>query len=211
MSELRFETVMGAAVHEVKNMLGELSLNLSGYYREHPDPVVGKMHALSQLMQNRLIQILILQKAGNKALSVDAEACNPGEFLEEAAAEIGLVLPAGITLEVHNEAENVPFWFMDRYLVSQVLMNAVHNAGKFARSRIVLGCREEDGGLVFFVHDDGAGYPDLPGFHPELASADDLRGTGLGLLFNEHIAAAHRGQVSRRNAEGAEFALWLAK
>ncbi|MBS4097986.1 MAG: HAMP domain-containing histidine kinase [Sulfuricella sp.] len=211
MSELRFETVMATAVHEVKNMLGELSLNLSSYYREHPDEAVGKMHALSQVMQNRLIQILILQKGGSQNLSVDSQACNPGEFLDEAASEIQLLLPSGISLVVRNEAENVPFWFMDRYLVSQVLMNAVHNAGKFARSQIVLGCREEDGGLVFVARDDGPGYPDLPGYRPELASPDDKRGTGLGLLFSDHIAAAHGGQVRRRNADGAEFALWLPK
>lgn len=211
MSELSFETVMAAAVHEVKNMLGELSLNLASYYREHPDEAVGKMHALSQVMQNRLIQILILQKAGHQTLSADAQACHPGEFLEEAAAEIELMLPSGISLEVRNEAENVPFWFMDRYLVSQVLMNAIHNAGKFARNRIVLGCREEEGGLVFFVRDDGPGYPDLPGYRAELTVEDVPPGTGLGLLFNEHIAAAHGGRVSRRNTEGAEFALWLPK
>lgn len=211
MPELRFETVMAVAVHEVKNMLGELSLNLASYYRAHPDEPVGKMYALAQVMQNRLIQILILQKAGSQSLSVDAQACNPGEFLDEASAEIRLALPAGIILDVSNEAGNVPFWFMDRYLVSQVLVNAVHNAGKFAHSRIEMGCREEADGLVFFVHDDGPGYADLAGFRAELESPAEQRGTGLGLLFCEHIALAHGGRVARRNVEGAEFALWLPK
>lgn len=211
MAELRFETVMATAVHEVKNMLGELSLNLETYYHEHPDEQVGRMHMLSQIMQQRLVQILILQKAGQKALSIDSAACDPGEFLDEVAAEFRLLLPAGMALELDNQAENVPFWFMDRYLVSQVLMNALHNAMRYATQRVVLGCREETGGLAFFVADDGPGFPDLPGWRGDLEAGRGGQGTGLGLLFNEHIAVAHGGKTLRRNQGGAEFVLWLPK
>jgi signal transduction histidine kinase len=208
-TELDFDTVLATAVHEVKNLMGELSLNLEDYHQRHGDPDTEKMLALARVLQNRLVQILILQKAGHQHLTVNAEAENPAEFLEEVAAEARLMLPGRLAIELCNEAEQVPFWFIDRYLVSQVLMNAIHNAGKFARSRIVLGCREEGDGLGFAVADDGPGYPDLPGYRAETACRDTPRGTGLGLLFNERIAAAHGGWVARANADGARFTLWL--
>lgn len=211
MAELDFDTVLATAVHEVKNLMGELSLNLEDYHRRHLGPETEKMLALARVLQNRLVQILILQKAGHQHLTVNADAENPAEFLDEVASEARLMLPAAIAIELQNEAEQVPFWFIDRYLVSQVLMNAIHNAGKFSRSRIVLGCRERDGGLEFSVSDDGPGYPDLPGYRAALAVENAPRGTGLGLLFNERIAQAHGGQVSRSNADGARFTLWLPK
>lgn len=211
MSDLDAKTVLAAAVHEVKNLVGELSLNLENYYRRHPDAETEKMQALAKVLQNRLVQILILQKADQDILTINTDVQNPGEFLDEVAADAQLMIPANVTLECSNQAEDVPFWFIDRYLVSQVLMNAIHNALKFTRSKITLVCREEEGGLNFTVEDDGPGYPDLPGYRAELKGGESRSGTGLGLLFNERIAAAHGGRVSRANADGARFTLWLPK
>lgn len=216
MTDIDTDTVLATAVHEVKNMMGELSLNLDEYHRKHPDAEMAKMHALSRKLQDRLIQILILQSEGGDHLSINAEAINPEELLEEVAADARLILPEGMAFELDSRAGDVPFWFIDRYLVSQVLMNALHNAFKFANSRVVLGCREEAGGLLFTVHDDGAGYPDQAGFRPdalpqELKDGASKKGTGLGLRFNGRIAAAHGGKISRSNDAGAWFALWLPR
>lgn len=210
------DTILAAAVHEVKNMMGELSLNLDEYHRRHPDAEMAKMHALSRKLQDRLIQILILQNEGGDHLEVNADAINPEELLDEVAADARLILPEGMAFEVDNRAGGVPFWFIDRYLVSQVLMNALHNAFKFANSRVVLGCREEADGLLFTIQDDGAGYSDQPGFQQdalpqELKDGGSRRGTGLGLRFNECIAAAHGGKITRSNDAGACFALWLPR
>jgi len=213
MTDIDTDTVLATAVHEVKNMMGELSLNLDEYHRRHPDAEVAKMRALSRILQDRLIQILILQNQGGGRLKINAEAINPDELLSEVAADARLMLPEGITFELDSVVSDVPFWFVDRYLVSQVLMNALHNAFKFAKSRVVLGCREEAGGLLFTVKDDGAGYSDQPGFRPDALPREwELKkGTGLGLRFNGRIAAAHSGKISCSNDAGACFTLWLPK
>lgn len=216
MTDIDTDTVLATAVHEVKNMMGELSLNLGEYHRRHPDPEVARMHALSRILQDRLVQILILQSEGGDQLRVNAEAIHPEELLEEVTADARLMLPAGMVFDLDSGVSDVPFWFIDRYLVSQVLMNALHNAFKFANSRVVLGCREAADGLLFTIQDDGAGYPDQPGFRPEalpqeLKNEESRKGTGLGLRFNERIAAAHGGRISCSNNTGACFALWLPK
>jgi len=216
MTDIDTDTVLATAVHEVKNMVGELSLSLDEYYRRHPDAEVAGMRALSRILQDRLVQILILQNEGGDHLTVNAEAIHPEDLLEEVAADARLMLPAGMAFELDSGVSEVPFWFIDRYLVSQVLMNALHNAFKFANSRVVLGCREQAGSLLFTIQDDGAGYPDQPGFRPEalpqeLNGRESRKGTGLGLRFNERIAAAHGGRISCSNNTGACFALWLPK
>lgn len=216
MTDIDTATVLATAVHEMKNMMGELSLSLDEYHRRHPDAEVAKMHALSRKLQDRLVQILILQNESGDRLRVNADAIHPEELLEEVAADARLMLPEGMALELDSRVGDVPFWFIDRYLISQVLMNALHNAFKFANSRVVLGCREEAGGLLFTVRDDGAGYPDQTGFRPEalpqeMKDGESKKGTGLGLRFNERIAAAHGGKISCTNDSGACFALWLPK
>lgn len=213
MTDIDTATVLATAVHEVKNMMGELSLNLDEYHRRHPDAEMARMRALSRKLQDRLIQILILQNEGGNNLRVNAEAINPEELLDEVAADARLMLPEGMIFELDSVVSDVPFWFVDRYLVSQVLMNALHNAFKFAKSRVILGCHEETGGLLFTIKDDGAGYPDQPGFRPDALPQEweSKKGTGLGLRFNERIAAAHGGKISLSNDAGACFSLWLPK
>lgn len=213
MTELDADTVLATAVHEVKNMMGELSLKLDAYYLQHPDAEMASMRSLSRVLQDRLVQILILQNDGGGQLTVNAEAVNPEELLDQVVADARLMLPKDVEFELHSEVSEVPFWFIDRYLISQVLMNALHNAFKFANSHVVLGCREEAGGLLFVVQDDGAGYPDLQGFRPDaLPQSGSLKnGTGLGLRFNECIAAAHGGSLSRSNDGGACFVLHLPR
>lgn len=207
---LDMDTMLATAVHEMKNMMGELSLNLDEYYHQHPDAEIARMRALSRVLQDRLLQILILQNGGDR-VEVNAEAINPQEFLGEVAVDAGLMLPRNMTFELKSEVSEVPFWFIDRYLISQVLMNALHNAFKFAKSRVVLICREEADGLLFAVQDDGAGYPDLPGFRPDAQPDEAKKGTGFGLRFNERIVSALGGKMSRSNDGGACFALWLPK
>ena len=204
------DTMLATAVHEMKNMMGELSLNIDEYYHRHPDAEIARMRALSRVLQDRLLQILILQAGGDR-LEVNAEAVNPQELLDEVAVDARLMLPRNMTFELNSEAGGVPFWFIDRYLLSQVLMNALHNAFKFASSRVVLICREEADGLLFAVQDDGAGYPDLPGFRAEARTDEAKKGTGFGLRFNERIVSALGGKMSRSNDGGACFTLWLPK
>ncbi|MFY9327424.1 MAG: ATP-binding protein [Georgfuchsia sp.] len=102
-------------------------------------------------------------------------------------------------------------WPLSRELVEETLINALQNAGRFARSLIRLSACERDGMLVFEVNDDG------PGF-------DDKTSTGhsVGLYIAERIAQLHnylshdgttrRGRLVLANGGelgGAQFLLEL--
>lgn len=109
----------------------------------------------------------------------------------------------GIALDV--DCQVVDEWPLDRDLLTDMLNNAVQNAGRFARKSVALSARTEDGGLLFRIDDDGPGFATLP---PQ---------TSIGLLVAERLAQLHCrhercGSLRLSNDSplgGARFELWL--
>jgi signal transduction histidine kinase len=104
----------------------------------------------------------------------------------------------------------------DRQLLGIALENLVGNAWKFTgkvpEARLSVGREGGDGGEVFFVRDNGAGfdmaYADKL-FAPfqRLHRASEFDGTGVGLATVRRIVARHGGRIWARGAigEGATF------
>src|SRR5690606_25480424 len=90
---------------------------------------------------------------------------------------------AGLTLDIACAAE-LPPWPMDRELMLDVLSNAVHNASRYARTRVRLRAGQDAEGLHLMVEDDG------PGF--DTTDAEEMTRRGLGLYVARAIARAHR-------------------
>jgi two-component system sensor histidine kinase/response regulator len=106
-------------------------------------------------------------------------------------------------------------------LLQQVFMNLLSNALKFTRKRevahIVIGCRQADGEVIYFVRDDGVGfdmrYADkLFGVFQRLHRAEDYDGTGVGLALVQRIVHRHGGRIWAEAAlgHGATFSFTLA-
>jgi PAS domain S-box-containing protein len=100
----------------------------------------------------------------------------------------------------------------DRPLIRTVLQNLLENAWKFTGRRdeasIEFGTMPtEDGGVCYYVRDDGAGFdPDYAGnlFSPfqRLHSAREFPGTGIGLASVQRIVERHGGRVWAEGAVG---------
>lgn len=201
--------------HELKNQLGHLALALDEVAISQP----ASAEALRgprincRAIVDRLVQILTLYKEDCGGLLLNIEARNPAEFVEDLVADCrGL---AGARLQIAARHEQAPpFWFFDHYLVQLALLNALHNALKYARTRIEIGAEALDGGLLLSVRDDSDGYPEHILANQGMAPGKSATGTGLGLFFAQSIARAHEnqgrvGEMRLENRDGARFNLWL--
>jgi len=202
------DALVATVVHDLKNGLsaltscaGDIAGRSLGSALE-ADTL--RLHAATLALSQRLVAFLTLYRSGDAGLSAQLRDNNPEDFLREVVA--GLVLPPeAVAVRTAACADAPPFWFFDDYLTRLALEAAVHNALRFARSEVVLGCTMRDGFLVFSVADDGPG----PGAEAEPS-------TGLGTALCQAIAGAHTnggraGKVAlgKRPEGGALFELWL--
>ncbi|HYC01194.1 MAG TPA: PAS domain S-box protein [Candidatus Limnocylindrales bacterium] len=89
---------------------------------------------------------------------------------------------------------------MLRIVVENLLGNAWKYTGKHPSARIEFGVTEQDGELVYFVRDDGAGFDmEYVGklFRPfqRLHLVSEFEGTGIGLATVQRIVQRHGGRV----------------
>lgn len=207
--------VLAANLHETKNLMAQLMLRLDAMTGN--DPAVREARFLCQQINDRMVQMLLLSELQQDQFRPQAEAHNPADFLLELRENARAW--AGDRLQIEMLDDGAPdYWYFDRTLTEMALMNALHNAFRHARSRIVLSTGLRDGGLFFSVCDDGEGFSpailQAGGAHVAGISRD---GTGLGLYFARMIAQAHvnqgrTGRLELRNADnpsGGCFALLL--
>ena len=134
-----------------------------------------------------------------------------GGVIEEAFSVVGPSLQAGIRVEIPDAREL--HWWLDRALVTQVLLNLLRNAGEAMGDRGVLrvGIEADERLLRIVVEDTG------PGIEPERAATifdpfftTKERGTGLGLAVARAAVLAHGGDLTLEpSAQGARFVVSL--
>lgn len=111
---------------------------------------------------------------------------------------------------------NLPPAFGDQNLIRQVVANLLSNAIKYTRARsearIKVGCKAENGALIYFIRDNGVGFDDkhydklFRAFH-RLHTDTRFEGTGIGLAIVQRIIHRHGGEVWAEGVpdQGATF------
>jgi len=203
--------VLAAAVaHDVKNRLVILGEELSRLAAMSLPPEaqahVATANLQAMMLTSKLVEWLTVQRASEGAgLRALPHEEVPELFLEEVVSQ-ALSLAAG-RFQIAKDVGDVPgFWFYDPQLVRLAIDSALHNALRFAKSRITLGVHMDAGQLCFFVQDDGPGVSHEPG----------AASTGLGMKLCNEVAQAHKnrgvhGQCTLRDHHrgGAIFELYL--
>lgn len=218
-----FADVLAYAVHDIKNSLGMLLSIMEELTADPGTGLAGNPKAVALQLQaqranNDLIQLLTLYKLGNERLTPHIAEHNLEDFLEDILAEHRMLVQAR---GIHIDAICDPYLtgYFDEDLVRGVLNNAIGNAQRYTRDRLLLSARMEEGYLVLRVADNGLGFPQVMLEKPVLDGDEGFTQgrTQLGLYFSEQIARLHHNQgregfirlENHWNLEGGCFAIWL--
>lgn len=201
---MEFAELAALTIHDVKNRLAILA----GRAEASGDGEI--LHDALEAAAT-LTRLLVYYKAEKGSLGADIDAHAPADLLRELAAEIARQTP--LTVKIDLDAAPT-LWFYDAALIRMVLLNAIYNALRHARTTITLAAAQHDNRLVFSVRDDGPGYPPTLLDQPSRMGALSGEGTGLGLYLANQVAALHhnqgqRGHIELKNAGGAVFCLHL--
>jgi|GEM_PF-1072647 PAS domain S-box-containing protein len=107
----------------------------------------------------------------------------------------------------------------DPGLIEVVLSNLLGNAWKFTgkteHPRIEFGTQEQDGKIIYYVRDNGAGFDqqhDGKMFWPfhRLHSESAFEGTGIGLAIVDRVISRHGGKIWAEGAEGKGATIYFS-
>ena len=195
--------VLASGIHDAKNQLFIAESQIAAREAELQIDLSEARYAI-ETAADRLSRTLAAYRLLRDDARLAVVPANIADLCEEIALEQGKHLSAaGILLSV--DCQVFDEWPLDRELVTDMLNNAVQNAGRFARSQIRLSAQAEPGGLTLRVEDDGPGYGSLP---PK---------NGIGLMVGKrlaelHVRQNHHGTLQLRNGSalgGAIFELHL--
>lgn len=176
----RLLDVLASGVHDAKNELFFAESQIAAAEARHGIDLSEARYAIEGAA-GRLSRTL----RAYHLLSKDARLAVVPTVVDDLCNEIALdqkkhLKHADISLEVQCSVRDE--WALDRDLITDMLNNAVQNAGRHARSKVRLSAWNDEATLYFRVEDDGPGFAESP--------AGIERGTGL--IVAERIASLHQ-------------------
>jgi len=203
--KLDFSAIIASSVHDMKNSIQLLLGTLSEVIDECPAEAkshakILRAEAEGRRINDQLIQLLTLYKAGDTGQSLRLSEHSVNEFLEELHIENHELLSLrDIDLTITCDEELA--WFFDRELLKGVVNNLITNAQQHARNKIQLNAAICDKKLLISVDDNGPGYPremlkryGTPYNTQPGENSNESGSTGLGLFFSATIAHLHKNR-----------------
>ena len=204
-----------ALAHEVRNPLGAISLFVSmlkGDLADRPqsldlvEEIEKSISSLNQVVSN------VLHFAKNNKLHLSP--INLHSVVQEVGQHFSSLY--GATAKLSVSLEGNPFIIADPQALRQCLYNLITNSlqvtGFSGSVSISVSDADSEGPVTLVVRDSGQGIPEeifQRLFEPFASGRRE--GTGLGLSIVKRIVVAHGGEISARNAPGAEFTVVLPR
>ncbi|MEN9377006.1 MAG: hypothetical protein RL710_2163 [Pseudomonadota bacterium] len=200
--DISFTDFIASSIHDMKN---SLNVQVSGLekiaiqMRQQGDTVafqsLGLMIYQANRMNANLIQLLSLYKLGKSIYPVDIDQYSVSNLIEEVVLQNRSILDfKGITISVDCEANC--YWYLDRDLVTGILINALNNAYNYTHDQILVSAKINAGYLELRVEDNGKGYPAYMLQDDNVAANKGISfssgSTGLGFYFSSLVARLHK-------------------
>ncbi|MFT6520177.1 MAG: K+-sensing histidine kinase KdpD [Candidatus Azotimanducaceae bacterium] len=193
-------TLLASAIHDAKNQLHQILADATTLAQMN-DPVVqviaARLEHRSQALDRRLVALLGIYRLGREGLVSIAEH-HVSDLLNSVAVDW-----AGAVVVCDEDLVG----YFDAALLRTVVSDALDNAQRFGRGRLLLTAHRVDKSLVISIEDDGPGFRSDGLVGEELtddqlsdgelaeskASSDEVMAqTGLGLYLAAEVAKAHQ-------------------
>ncbi len=207
---MNISTFVAAAAHDMKNSVSVIAAYLEDALAQlaESDLAQPSQAAMStyqalyetQRVNGNLVQLMAIFKLQEGMYPFQPIEVMLDEFADEVLDRVRqLAKLKGLEVLCVAE-EGMPGWFFDHDLITSVVVQAMFNSVRYARTKVQLSLHIRDGQLEIEVADDGPGFPDFmleQGF-PSKQGIDVRTGsTGLGLFFSRMAAGLHqRGEVT---------------
>ncbi len=162
-------------------------------------------------MSNLIKDLLSFSRQANAEISkVDVSM---KDLIADVMEEVSKTMPVTNAEIVVHELPNA---YCDNSMLKQVWINLISNAIKYSQKtpdpKVEIGGKHENGDLVYFVKDNGAGfnmahYNKLFSIFQRLHSESEFNGTGIGLAVVKRIIERHDGRIWAQSevGKGSEF------
>jgi two-component system, OmpR family, sensor histidine kinase SenX3 len=199
--KLDISTFLLSSIHDMKNSMGVMAAYLQGALAVQGEVrgAAREKTALAlyeaQRVTDHLIQLLAIYKIEQAFYPFDPQDHALADLAHEAMARVAdLAELRGIEL-ARDCPDDLYGWF-DHELVFGVVVQALHNALRYSKSRVKLSVQAHESGVRIRVEDDGLGYPDFllaQGNGLNRGISFETGSTGLGLYFAGVVAGMHKG------------------
>jgi signal transduction histidine kinase len=195
-----FRTPLAAQLASIELLLDNLDAMPPAQRRELTESLQRGALRLTRLIDNLLESVRI--ESGQ--LAIRRQSVDLAEVIEDALALIGSLLALRRQRLEVSLPEELPLIEGDKLRLTQVFVNLLANANKFAPedTTVRIGCTADEERLAVWVEDEGPG-PSSPGgeglFAPFSRGAEqepEPGGLGLGLWIVRSIVERHGGTVT---------------
>jgi two-component system sensor histidine kinase SenX3 len=206
-TRLDISTFLLSSIHDMKNSMGVMAAYLQDALaldNAPGGPAATENGAREKTTQalyeaqrvtDHLIQLLAIYKIDQAFYPFDPQDHALADLAREALARVA-DLARIKRIELDCDCGDDTYGWFDYELVFGVVVQALHNALRYARGRVMLRIQPHESGVRIRVEDDGPGYPDFllaQGNGLNRGISFETGGTGLGLYFAEVVAGMHKG------------------
>lgn len=208
----KFEFLVAAFVHDLKNQLQSLSgqqdLLINDLPEEYQQKLAPMLLQTNQIKEDTLRLVSLFRLENKDSFAMDDAW--PRDTANNAIESCQLQFP---DLNIDNRISHDAQGFFNEQLIQLALVTLITNSAQAGAKHIEILCEENDNQSIrIIVHDDG------PGFNQDildgLTDTTKAEGTGLGLSFVEMICQAHKssaqqGQLTISNSKAGAIATLL--
>lgn len=214
----------GGFIHEIKNHLSTLNLNLQLLGEDFQDPENQRERralARVQKLQGECQRLVDLSNDFLRFARLRELPLEPGDLRKLVEEMVDFFAPtaraANIEIKTFLPAD-LPTLRMNKEMLSQAILNLLLNAVQAMPNggEITIQAAHEDGNVTLSLIDTGSGIaPDvLPKiFRPFYSTKSKTGGSGLGLPTTKKIIEAHGGMIDVQSevGKGTKFTIRLPK